>query len=89
MNGNTEIYRKAWWRNTELWLYGLASSFISGGASSLAACVIDPTKFNLHDGVGNVGKMFATAGFISILPLLKQSPLPKLPSNDETNQKPQ
>lgn len=89
MNGDTEQYRKVWWRNTELWAYSLFSTFISGGASSLAAMVIDPTKFNIHEGAGNVGKMFLTAGLISVLPLLKQSPLPKLPPQTDESQKPQ
>lgn len=82
MSTDTEIYRKAWWKNVELWLYSSLSTFIGGGASSVAAIVIDPQKFNLHEGLGNVGKMFVTAGVLNLILYLKQSPLPKLPDEN-------
>lgn len=85
MGNDTDILRKAWWKNVELWVYSATSTFIGGGASSVAAIVIDPVKFNIHDGLANVGKMFVTAGVINLVLYLKQSPLPKLPNEPTSN----
>ena len=83
MDSDTQIIKKAWWKNIELWLYTALSTFVGGGASSVAAVVIDPQKFNLSDGLGNVGKMFLTSGIINVIFYLSKSPLPKLPSYEK------
>lgn len=71
-------------RNTKKWLYGLASGFISGGASALAAqqavSMIAPETFNLTSGLwktlGLMLIMFLVDGAKGAAAYLKQSPLP-------------
>jgi hypothetical protein len=68
------------------WFYGLASGFIGGGAgsaaSTLTACVIKPTAFNLNDQVNATicfaTAMFAINGLSTAFLFLRQSPLPPM-----------
>lgn len=89
MGEDTERFTKSVKSSVEVWLYGALSTFIGGGSSSAAAIVIDPQKFNIHEGLKNIASMFVASGLISLLFYLKQSPLPKLPtkeSNEKSNQ---
>lgn len=84
MSEDTEIrIRKAWYKSTRLWVYGSVSTFIGGGASSIAAIVIDPLKFNLNDGLANIGKMFLVSGIISLMAHIAKSPMPSIPDEDK------
>ena len=84
MGDETQYYKRAWYKSAEVWIYSALSAFIGGGASSVAAIVIDPQKFNLNEGLGNIGKMFITAGVINLILYLKQSPLPAMPKDSVT-----
>lgn len=69
---------------TRHWIHGLGAAFIGGGASAVSAAfsaaLIDPTKFNLGDGLGCTLKMMVTSflvsGLLTMFAYLKQSPLP-------------
>ena len=79
-------------RTTKKWLYGLASGFISGGASALSAgagvSLIAPETFNFSHGLwktfGLMLVMFLIDGFKGAALYLKQSPLP---DESDTSQK--
>ena len=69
---------------TRIWLRGLISAFISGGAGAFAggsaAAMIDPNKFNLGGGLEDLTKMvvamFVVTGLVHVFGFLQQSPLP-------------
>ncbi len=73
------------------WFYGLASGFIGGGAgsaaSTMAACVIAPSAFNLSSEIGQTMRfatiMFAFQGVATSFLFLRQSPLPPMESDTE------
>lgn len=74
-----------------LWLYGLLSAFIGGGASALSAgtavSMIDPEKFNLvHPGplFLAMGITFLSSGLTPFFAYLKQHPLPAIVTVTQT-----
>lgn len=62
-----------------LYLYSALAFVIGGAAHSLAPMFVDPTKFNLSDGLQNVGKVALCSAFISLITYLMKSPIPSLP----------
>jgi hypothetical protein len=78
MGDETVMIRKVWWRNTEVWLHGLISAFVGGGASVVGAMIITPESYNIHE-LKKVFSLFLVNGIVSAALYLKQSPLPKLP----------
>jgi hypothetical protein len=78
MGEETEMIRKAWWRNTEIWLYNLAYAAVGGAANSTAAVFIAPETFNFK-AWHKLVELFAAGAVIAVLFYLKQSPLPKKP----------
>lgn len=74
-----------------LWLYGLGSAFIGGGAggvgAAIGAAILDPTHFNvLHPGplLLLMASTFAASGVTPFFAYLKQYPLPSLVTETET-----
>lgn len=69
----------------ELWLKGLIAASISGAAggvlTGLAAVGIDPTHFNLSNGLGQTMRIGAAAAainaIIGVAAYLQKSPLPE------------
>ena len=72
----------------KIWVHGLGSAFIGGGASGVvaaqAAMGIAPNTFNYSSGLGKMlrlgGVVFLISGALSAFGYLKTSPLP---SEDE------
>jgi len=67
------------WRT---WLHGLLGAFIQSGATAISVMAIDPSKFNLNEGLANLGKLALVSGIIGAALYLKSSPVPP-PSSDE------
>ena len=68
------IRRRAFcWRT---WLHGLLGAFIQSGATAVSVMVIDPQKFNLNEGLANIGKLMLVSGIIGAALYLKSSPVP-------------
>lgn len=61
------------WRT---WLHGLLGAFIQSGATAVSVMVIDPAKFNLEEGLANIGKLMLVSGIIGAALYLKSSPVP-------------
>lgn len=64
--------------NPLVWLHGLFAAFIGGGANALAAAIIDPAAFNIHEGLRKLLSLALASGMISAAMYLKQSPLPPI-----------
>lgn len=64
----------------EFWVYNVASAFIGGGATCVAAMVIAPETFNLRD-LQKLFELALASGLINVAFYLKKSPLPKLKFN--------
>ena len=58
------------------WIHGLASAFIGGASTAVSTALIDPDKFNLTTGLGNLCKAALVSGIVSASFYLKKSPLP-------------
>ena len=76
-----------------IWLHGLASAFIGGGASALTADqgLILAERLGLNVVTLNlteVGVVFLSSGIVSAAMYLKQSPLPPLKSADSQSDQP-
>ena len=65
--------RAFYWRT---WLHGLLGAFIQSGATAVSVMVIDPAKFNLEEGLANIGKLMLVSGIIGAALYLKSSPVP-------------
>lgn len=63
------------------WLKGLASAIIGAAANSITVIIVDPTNFNLAEGLGKVGAVAIVSAIVAAGMYLKQSPLP----NGETS----
>ena len=66
------------------WVMGIAGGAINSAATSVTAMVVAPDKFNIHQGLGELGKMALVSAIIGIALYLKQHPVPE----DSTEQKP-
>lgn len=66
-------------RSFELWLYTLVGGFISGGAT---AGLMKLTMPNTIIDWSDFWHAWLASGLVSILPLLKQSPLPPLSTGE-------
>lgn len=72
--------------NWELWLYGLVSGFIGGGAGAMGTgfgeMVLDPKHVaeagGMHHVFALMGVSFLFSGAMTAFAYLKQSPLPVL-----------
>lgn len=69
---------------SKIWVHGIIAAFIGGGAAAVSAsfstALIDPDKFNMANGLGNMAKLaaltFMVSGILSVMGYLKQSPVP-------------
>ena len=74
MSNTARIIRRAFcWRT---WLHGLLGAFIQSGATAVSVMVIDPQKFNLNEGLANIGKLVLVSGIIGAALYLKSAPVP-------------
>jgi len=64
--------------NWKLWLKGLASAVIGGAASAVTVTIVDPTNFNLNEGLQKLGTVALVNAIIAAALYLKQSPLPNV-----------
>ncbi|KKN43600.1 hypothetical protein LCGC14_0701430 [marine sediment metagenome] len=58
------------------WFKGLMSAAIGGAANSITVMAIDPTQFNLQDGIKKLGIVALVSSIISVAMYLKSSPVP-------------
>ena len=61
----------------KLWLKGLLAAVIGGSANSVLLVIVDPTTYNLTEGLYSLIKVIATTAIVSAAMYLKQSPIPK------------
>lgn len=67
----------------EFWVYNVVAAFIGGSATVVAAMVIAPETFNLHD-LHKLFELAGASGIINVAMYLKKSPLPKIKFNGDT-----
>ena len=60
----------------EKWLKGLLSAIIGGAANAITVMVVDPTNFNLNEGLAKLGTVALVSAIVAAAMYLKQSPLP-------------
>lgn len=58
------------------WIHGAASALIGGAANAVTVCVIDPEKFNIHEGWKNMMSAAVVSGIASLGFYLKKFPTP-------------
>lgn len=58
------------------WLKGLLSAIIGGAANSITVMVVEPTSFNLQEGLSKLLSVAAVSAIVAAAMYLKQSPLP-------------
>lgn len=58
------------------WLKGLVSAIIGGAANSVTVMIVEPTSFNLDEGLGKVGAVAMVSAIVAAALYLKKSPLP-------------
>lgn len=63
--------------NWQIWLKGLLAAVINGMACSVTAMIVDPLKFNINDGLGNIGIIMLVSAAFGAASYLKQSPFPQ------------
>ena len=60
----------------QVWLKGLVSAIIGGAANSVTVMIVEPSSFNLQEGLSKVGTVALVSGLVAACLYLKQSPLP-------------
>ena len=58
------------------WLEGLISAIVGGAASSITVILVDPTSFNLNEGIGKLGTVALVSAIVAAALYLKKSPMP-------------
>lgn len=58
------------------WIHGAASALIGGAANAVTVCIIDPAKFNIHEGWKNTASAALVSGVVSLAFYLKKFPTP-------------
>ena len=66
------------------WLHGLGAVFIGGVASSVIVRIADPVAFNFHSQWKKTLFTALALGVVKAAAYLATSPLPKLPTSEET-----
>jgi hypothetical protein len=62
------------------WIKGLVSAAIGAAANGITVVIVDPTNFNLNEGLGKLGSVMFVSAIVAIGLYLKQSPLPGTPT---------
>lgn len=60
----------------KVWLKGLISAAIGGGAAAVTTMIVAPETFNLQDGLKKVFAVAGVSALVAVANYLKQSPLP-------------
>ena len=58
------------------WLKGLISAIIGGAANAVTVMIVDPTTFNINDGLVQLGQVALVSSIVSAAMYLKQAPVP-------------
>lgn len=58
------------------WIHGAASALIGGAANAVTVCIIDPGKFNIHEGWKNTASATLVSGIVALAFYLKKFPTP-------------
>lgn len=61
----------------KVWLKGLFSAAIGGAANTVTVMIVEPTQFNLAEGLSKVLTVAGVSALVSAAMYLKASPLPK------------
>lgn len=64
------------WLKWELWFRGLMAAGIGSAANGVTLCIVDPSNFNIHEGMKKLGEVCLGSALVSMAMYLKQSPLP-------------
>jgi hypothetical protein len=60
----------------KLWLKGLMSAGIGGGATAVSTMIVAPDTFNLQEGLAKTAAIAGVSAIVAVANYLKQSPLP-------------
>lgn len=63
-------------KNLIIWLNGLISAIIGGGANAITVMAVDPANFNVENGLSKIGTVAVVGAVVAAAMYLKQSPLP-------------
>ena len=58
------------------WLKGLLAALIGGAANAITVMIVDPSNFNLEEGIGMLTTVAAVGAVFNAAMYLKQSPVP-------------
>lgn len=58
------------------WLKGLVGAIVGGVSNSIVLMIVDPSTFNLGEGLPILGKVAIVSGILSAAMYLKKSPVP-------------
>lgn len=67
--------------NWEHWFHGLSAAFIGGASACVSVIIVDPLKFNIHEGWKNLMEVCLVNGIVATAAYLKSSPLPESPKD--------
>lgn len=60
----------------KVWIKGLISAGIGGGATAFSTMVVAPETFNFQEGLTKTAAVAGVSAIVSVANYLKQSPLP-------------
>lgn len=71
-------------KNPWVWVHGLISAGIGGGATAISTVLVAPETFNFREGLAKLGIVAGVSALVSVGAYLKQSPLPQIVEEDTT-----
>jgi hypothetical protein len=69
-----------------IWLQGLAASAIHGAALAITLIIVDPTTFNMGEGLGNLAQVMAVSALGNVGHFLLRSPWPDKVKEDKEDE---
>ena len=62
--------------NWTKWIKGLVSAIIGGAANGITVMIVEPTEFNLSEGISKLGIVCLVSAIVAAAMYLKQAPIP-------------
>lgn len=64
-------------RSMSLWLRGLVAAAVGGASSAVTVMIVEPSHFNVEEGLMRVGKVALVSALVGAALYLKQHPVPE------------